>query len=147
MLGSAISRTVVVMERHGRYGCYGLLACLLCLLWIDVGRNLTLLMDTGETRLPADKIFEGIKVVDKDYLEKKCTNSDWQNKMNQVAKDFQLNAEQEHAFYIVANHSCCSSSDQLRMHIGGMGGTGKSQVLKALIEFFKCKKNLTDLLL
>ena len=45
MLGSAISRTVVVMERYGRYGHYGLLACLLCLLWIDVGRNLTLLMD------------------------------------------------------------------------------------------------------
>ena len=26
------------------------------------------------------------------------------------------------------------------MHIGGMGGMGKSQVLKALIEFFQCKK-------
>lgn len=26
------------------------------------------------------------------------------------------------------------------MHIGGMGGTGKSQVLKALMDFFECKK-------
>ena len=26
---------------------------------------------------------------------------------------------------------------QLKMYLGGMGGTGKSQVLKALVEFFK----------
>jgi cysteine synthase len=104
------------------------------------GRLQNFQQDTGETRLPADKIFEGVKVVDKDYLEKKCTNPDWQDEMNAVVKDFQLNAEQERAFRIVSNHSCRSSSEQLRMHIGGMGGTGKSQVLKALMEFIKRKK-------
>ena len=51
MLGSAISRTVVVMEHYGRYGHYGLLACLLCLVWIDVGRNLTLLMNGAMTNV------------------------------------------------------------------------------------------------
>lgn len=96
--------------------------------------------DTGESHLPADKIFEGIKVIDKDYLGKKCTNSEWQNEMKQVAKDFQLNTEQKHAFYTVPSHSCHLSSDQLKMHIGGMGGKGKLQVLKALVEFFKHKK-------
>ncbi|KDR64972.1 hypothetical protein GALMADRAFT_37733, partial [Galerina marginata CBS 339.88] len=30
--------------------------------------------------------------------------------------------------------------EQLKMYLGGMGGTGKSQVIKALIKFFK-KKN------
>jgi len=28
------------------------------------------------------------------------------------------------------------------MYLGGMGGTGKSQILKALIEFLKKKMNL-----
>ena len=62
MLGSAISRTVVVMERYGRYGHYGLLACLLCLLWIDVRRNLTLLMEGGrDCHLPEYLDFPLVK--------------------------------------------------------------------------------------
>ncbi|KAF8225636.1 hypothetical protein L208DRAFT_1305483 [Tricholoma matsutake] len=60
--------------------------------------------------------------------------------MDSVVKDFHLNTEQECAFCIVANHSCSSYSEQLKMHIGGMGRTGKSQVLKALMDFFKRKK-------
>src|SRR5690606_29032980 len=40
------------------------------------------------------------------------------------------------AFRIVANHASDSYADRLNMYIGGMGGTGKSQVLKALISFF-----------
>jgi cysteine synthase len=63
-----------------------------------------------------------------------------EDEMGSIAKTFQLNAEQERAFHIVTNHSCSSTSEQLKMHIGGMGGTGKSQVLKALMEFFKHKK-------
>ncbi|KAF8219954.1 hypothetical protein L208DRAFT_1068589, partial [Tricholoma matsutake] len=75
------------------------------------------------------------KIVDKDYLEKKCINPDWKIAMDSVVKDFHLNTEQECAFCIVANHSCSSSSEQLKMHISGMGRTGKSQELKALIDF------------
>ena len=41
------------MEHYGRYGRYGRLACLLCLLWIDVGRNLTLLMVNSSRYHPA----------------------------------------------------------------------------------------------
>jgi PIF1-like helicase len=85
-------------------------------------------------------IFQGVKIIDQGYLEKKCVSPDWQAEMDSVAKLFHLNAEQERAFHIVANHSCHPTSEKLKMHIGGMGGTGKSQVLKALMEFFKCKK-------
>ncbi|KAF8219039.1 hypothetical protein L208DRAFT_1218367, partial [Tricholoma matsutake] len=81
-----------------------------------------------------------IKIVDKSYLEKNCIRPEWKDEMDSVVNTFQLNAEQERAFCIVANHSCSSTSEQLKMHIGGMGGTGKSQVLKALMEFFKHKK-------
>jgi hypothetical protein len=92
-------------------------------------------------RADTDKcIFQGVKIVDKSYLEKDCIMPEWKDEMDFIAKTFQLNAEQERAFHIVANHSCSSTSEQLKMHIGGMGGTGKSQVLKALMEFFKHKK-------
>ena len=85
-------------------------------------------------------LFQGVKVVDKDYLEKKSVNLEWESKIDSVKRMFHLNADQERAFRIVANHSCLPNSKKLKMHIGGMGGTGKSQVLKALMELFKLKK-------
>ncbi|KAJ7589081.1 hypothetical protein C8J56DRAFT_785006 [Mycena floridula] len=59
--------------------------------------------------------------------------------------DLQHNEEQERAFRIVANHKTQSLSKQLSMVrvpgcvylIGGMGGTGKSQIIKALKHFFE----------
>src|SRR6266704_4699669 len=53
-----------------------------------------------------------------------------------------LNSEQECGFRIVANHTTMAQPSQLKMYLGGMGGTGKSQVIKALISFFeKCKES------
>jgi len=57
-------------------------------------------------------------------------------------EDFHLNQEQKRAFHIVSNHACNRNYEQLKMYIGGMGGTGKTQVLKALVQFFK-KRNET----
>ena len=50
--------------------------------------------------------------------------------------DFSLNEEQKRAFHIVGNHASETCPDQLKMHLGGMGGTGKTQVIKALISMF-----------
>ena len=36
----------------------------------------------------------------------------------------------------MTHHGISSNVDQLLMYIGGMGGTGKSQVLKAISDFF-----------
>ena len=47
-----------------------------------------------------------------------------------------MNQEQEHAFHIIANHVAFNETEQLRMYIGGMGGTWKSQVLKSIMKFF-----------
>ena len=47
-----------------------------------------------------------------------------------------LNTEQERAFKIIANHATKKNADQLRMYLGGMGGTGKSQVIQALMKIF-----------
>ena len=41
--------------------------------------------------------------------------------------------EQKRAFKIIAHHSLESNSEQLKMYLAGMGGTGKSRVIKALI--------------
>ncbi|KAJ3880113.1 hypothetical protein F5051DRAFT_307114, partial [Lentinula edodes] len=47
-----------------------------------------------------------------------------------------LNAEQSRAFTIIARHSQTKNPDPLRMYLGGQGGTGKSQVIQALNDFF-----------
>ncbi|KAJ7475564.1 hypothetical protein B0H11DRAFT_1727418, partial [Mycena galericulata] len=43
-----------------------------------------------------------------------------------------LNREQAHAFRIIASHSLEQKPQQLRMHLSGPGGTGKSRVIHAL---------------
>ncbi|RDB24423.1 ATP-dependent DNA helicase PIF1 [Hypsizygus marmoreus] len=81
-----------------------------------------------------------VEVVDKSYLERKCQTAEWTSTINNIISEFQLNNEQERAFRIVANHAINPNSDQLKMYIGGMGGTGKTQVLKALMAYFEARK-------
>jgi hypothetical protein len=56
-----------------------------------------------------------------------------------VADRFSLNLEQSHAFRLVADHSTCTDigREPLYMYLGGAGGTGKSQVIKAWTAFFE----------
>ncbi|KAI0821063.1 hypothetical protein BC629DRAFT_1277568, partial [Irpex lacteus] len=56
-----------------------------------------------------------------------------------VAK-WSLNVEQARAFRIIANHASTaqdSSTEKLRMYLGGPGGTGKSRVISAVKDFFE----------
>src|SRR5271168_857427 len=64
------------------------------------------------------------------------------NVLESVIQKFKLNTEQGRAFRIVANHATINNPTQLKMYLGGMGGTGKSQVLKALVEIFKDRNEL-----
>ncbi|KAI0038037.1 hypothetical protein FA95DRAFT_1461306, partial [Auriscalpium vulgare] len=48
-----------------------------------------------------------------------------------------LNTEQARAFQIVAEHSLVGNAAPLRMFLSGPGGTGKSRVINALVEYFK----------
>ena len=80
-----------------------------------------------------------VRVVNKDYLSRSFTSKEWQRTTEDVSEQFRLNREQDRAFRIVANHACSADSDQLKMNIAGMAGTGKSQVLKALVQFFKLR--------
>jgi hypothetical protein len=53
--------------------------------------------------------------------------------------EFTLNEDQKRAYKIVANHATAVAPDQLLMHLGGMGGTGKSRVIKALEAYFEAR--------
>ncbi|PBK65092.1 hypothetical protein ARMSODRAFT_844150, partial [Armillaria solidipes] len=55
----------------------------------------------------------------------------------EVCAEYGLNNEQERAFCIVAQHSTNPMAEQLRMYIGGMGGTGKTRVLNAIMAYFR----------
>ena len=81
-----------------------------------------------------------VKIVDKSYLEKSFVAGEHANQIGDMVLKFSLNKEQERAFRVVANYSISQHQDQLKMYLGGMGGTGKSRVLAALSEFFALRK-------
>lgn len=64
-------------------------------------------------------------------------NLDLMGVVRQVALEFQLhrNAEQQRAFELVARHVCFGGR-QLLMYIAGVGGTGKTYVVKAILRLF-----------
>ena len=62
-----------------------------------------------------------------------------QNLIEDVIDKFELTSEQERAFRIISNHAVTPGSEQLIMYVGGMAGTGKSQVIKALMDLFKSR--------
>ena len=78
-----------------------------------------------------------VKIMDKAYLEKRHHTTQHNVSMDNICKEFNLNEEQECAFKIIANHISLPHSEPLRMYIGGMGGTGKTQVLKAISMYFE----------
>jgi 2-phosphoglycerate kinase len=55
-----------------------------------------------------------------------------QDLIKDVVKKYELNLDQERAFRIVANHAVTPGTEQLIMYMGGIGGTGKSQVINLL---------------
>jgi hypothetical protein len=81
-----------------------------------------------------------VKVVDKTYLDKNFHKSEASELVDSTAKAYSLNEEQVRAFRIIANHAISDYPEQLCMYLGGMGGTGKTQVIKALTNFFVQRK-------
>ncbi|KAK0435102.1 uncharacterized protein EV420DRAFT_1233128, partial [Desarmillaria tabescens] len=60
--------------------------------------------------------------------------------LDDIANEYNLNTEQRRAFMIIAEHSLQQHPEQLRMFLGGPGGTGKSTVIKALTDFFSRRR-------
>jgi len=97
--------------------------------------------DINKTGYDQESLAE-VKIVDKTYLTAKfkAKVEKEQNIIDSTVSDFLLNIDQERAFRIIANHASTEKPGQLIMYIGGMAGTGKSQVIKALTAFFE-KRN------
>ena len=81
-----------------------------------------------------------VKIIDKAYLERKYHTTEHNISMDNICNEYNLNEEQERAFRIIANHIVLPNSEPLKMYIGGMGGTGKTQVLKAVSKFFESRQ-------
>ncbi|KAJ7152409.1 hypothetical protein C8R46DRAFT_913126, partial [Mycena filopes] len=93
---------------------------------------------TTETDKKRRKLKNGTSILPFDYFNHRsnidaATNADI---ISSVVMKFGLNREQTRAFRIVVDHASGPQIAPLRMYLGGMGGTGKSQVLHAIIEFF-----------
>jgi hypothetical protein len=93
----------------------------------------------AEHAVPKTFIPDVVKVIDKSYLEKRYHTTEHNHLMETISQQYSLNEEQERAFRIIANHVVLPNSEPLKMYIGGMGGTGKSQVLKAVSSFFESR--------
>ena len=100
-------------------------------------------MDTTSEHVNSSSFHSGlnniVKIIDKSYLEKRFYTTEIESSIEDICLEFKLNEEQRRAFEIVTHHVVFPHSDQLKMYIGGIGGTGKSQVIKAISEFFRCR--------
>ncbi|KAF9455473.1 hypothetical protein BDZ94DRAFT_1179885, partial [Collybia nuda] len=79
-----------------------------------------------------------VDVVGPEYFKKnfKAKTIESQNQIINTITKYSLNTDQKRAFHIVANHATLPQYTPLKMYLGGMAGTGKSQVIKALVDFF-----------
>ena len=103
--------------------------------------------DTGQpVQVTFERGTDRVKIVDKSYLERSFCANDATRLIDITFKTFSLNTEQERVFRIIANHAVSEDPEQLRMHLGGIGGTGKTQVIKALSAFSKQETSYIDLL-
>jgi len=79
-----------------------------------------------------------VKIIDQSYLSKtfKAISQQDSHLINTCIHEFNLNTEQKRAFVIIANHATIKMPNKLHMYLGGMAGTGKTQVITSLIHFF-----------
>ncbi|KAJ2914233.1 hypothetical protein MD484_g6191, partial [Candolleomyces efflorescens] len=94
---------------------------------VDEDLNLEIFNQNDARIVPGAYLLSNFRVQDVDIVKH----------MQIIVERFSLNKEQERAFRIIANHSVSKTGEQLKMYIGGMGGTGKSQVIKAIQTWFE----------
>ena len=93
----------------------------------------------------SSKLTNVVKPVDQVFLTQRGQNNilpDTRELLDKALSKYTLNSEQERAFNIIATHAIGVNSPQLCIYIGGMAGTGKSQIIQCLTEFFAlCQQN------
>lgn len=107
---------------------------------------------TFDERMPSLAVtsLEKTPTHEKDALgdEEKSEDEIFQDAVESVISEMQLsdNEEQERAFRIVADHMRMGT-EQLLMYIAGVGGTGKSHVIKSIVRLFEKVSRADQLML
>ncbi|KAF8581863.1 hypothetical protein K439DRAFT_1352797, partial [Ramaria rubella] len=88
---------------------------------------------------PIGFIPNDVKILNASYLvnDFKAKQVLHKQQVDHTVNMYGLKPDQERAFGIVANNAIQPSGEQLKMYLGGMAGTGKSQVIKVLAHFFE----------
>ena len=99
-------------------------------------QTMTDVFNTGSHAPHTSQLINVVKPVDQVFLTQRdqCNipSSD-RELLDKVQLKYTLNSEQERASKIIATHAIGVDSPQLCMYIGGMAGTGKSQIIQCLV--------------
>ncbi|SJL05834.1 uncharacterized protein ARMOST_09170 [Armillaria ostoyae] len=85
------------------------------------------------------RYVDQVEIINKRHLVRGQHDDTEESIVSKVSSEFGLNSEQERIFRIVTQHADNPVAIQLRMYVGGMGGTGKTRVLNALTSYFKAQ--------
>ena len=115
--------------------------------WTNVVKNERLLFTKNKlvNMPPVDKSkkirthWDEVEILNQSYFLPTADNTNETATIlkTRVISKFSLNKEQARAFSILADHASSPQLMPLRMYLGGMGGTGKSQVIRAMVFFFQ----------
>ncbi len=83
--------------------------------------------------------IDQVEVINKRHLVRGQHDETEEDMVLRVSSEFGLNTEQERVFRIITQHAANLMAIQLRMYVGGMGGTGKTRVLNMLTLYFKAQ--------
>ncbi|KAH7905660.1 hypothetical protein BJ138DRAFT_1017420, partial [Hygrophoropsis aurantiaca] len=80
---------------------------------------------------------ESAEIIDAEGAD--LTIEDCRREVDELINEFGFddNEEQERSFRIITDHFLDQSVQPLHMFMTGIGGSGKSYVIKALVEFFR----------
>ncbi len=97
--------------------------------------------NTFRTSADAMKTTDKVQLIHASYFRQnfKAKKVEVNSIFQDVITSYGLNEGQERAFKIVAQHASTINPLQLKMFLNGMAGTGKTQVIKALMDMFKMK--------
>jgi hypothetical protein len=114
------------------------------------GKKKTALQNSSPGAAINMETLNTVMVLDEAYLKKSFNHQIpiLTASIDKIINEKQLNAEQQRAFHIIAMHIAGAHKDQqLKMYIGGMGGTGKTTVLQAVIRYLHSRGELHKLLI
>src|SRR6266545_2009149 len=99
----------------------------------DLQYNNSIISDGSHLRYALQAHQPALPIINQEFPLQSTSD---QVDINDLIEKNSLNTEQARAFRLIAEHSLDRRNEQLRMYLGGAGGTGKSRIISVLREFF-----------